>query len=114
MGAMFSLSLSKQTTTTSSLLFKSSKRKRFFSSISSTSPGDIYQERMPSVAGTVAGNASHELTEEEKLLATGIFCNTELSMKHITAVRLCSCHILHHPFVVVVFLVRWPNIKTDF
>eukprot|EP01084_Bolivina_argentea_P254710 428271_1 len=86
MGAMFSLSLSKQTATTSSLLFKSSKRKGFFSSISSTFSGDIYQERMPSAADTVAGNAFHELTEEEKLLTRGIFCNTELPMKHITAV----------------------------
>ncbi len=102
MGAMFSLSLSKQTATTSSLLFKSSKRKGFFSSISSTFSGDIYQERMPSAADTVAGNAFHELTEEEKLLTRGIFCNTELPMKHITAVRLYSCHILlHHYFICI-------------
>ncbi len=96
LGAMFSLSLRKQTTmmSLSPPLFKCNKRKHFYSTVFATSEDDDVQlERMPSasVAGgsTVTGNSSRGLlTEEQSVLARGIFCNTELSMAHITAVRI--------------------------
>ncbi len=88
--ALFSISLSKQAIPSS--LFKYTKRKRFFSVSSCTSYGDIHQERTPSAG------ASGNSTKEEKLLTRGIFCNTELSMKHITAVRLYSSCLIHRTF----------------
>ncbi len=114
-GLVFPHSLSNRKTSATSSFKSSSKwRRRFLSASYCTSSGDIFQESELNISPAAAPIAYGKLTEEEKLLTKGIFCNTELSMKHITAVRLCI-HTLYPPFVLFSLFMNWPsNIKGTF